>query len=112
MRIRTSVLPYFEERRQGARRIAFRCGTEVRLLALRLPSFLRGGVFGSIPWLGFGVVFGGVKQSSGAQRHRENGEAHVAKRHLAKDDRPWCGGNPDASAAFCGGGSRSIRATA
>jgi hypothetical protein len=40
----TSVLPQWEDRRKGARRIALRCGPVVRLSALRLPSF-KGGDF-------------------------------------------------------------------
>jgi hypothetical protein len=51
----------------------------------RSASLLFGGeVFGGFPWLGFDVVFGGVKQSSDAKAHRENGETHVAKIHFGR----------------------------
>jgi hypothetical protein len=44
---------------KGARRIAFRCGTEVRLLALRLPSF-KGGIFLAML---LGVAFLGLSKT-------------------------------------------------
>jgi hypothetical protein len=53
-----SVLPQWEDRREGARRIAFQCGPVVRLSALRLPSF-KGGVFGNA----FGLAFLGVSKA-------------------------------------------------
>ncbi len=47
------------------------------------PFFLREEFLGNAFWLGFSWR----RQSSGAQRHRDNGWTHAAKGHLSKDIR-------------------------
>jgi len=63
-----SVLPVVEDRSKGARRIAFRCGSRARLLALRLPSSLGEDFLAtlSLAWL----LLAWVKL--GCEAHREN----------------------------------------
>ena len=66
MKSRASILPsVFEELRADARRIAFRCGSGGAPIGAPPPFFFGGRIF-------FGVVFGGVNQSSDAKAHREN----------------------------------------
>src|SRR4029077_7212069 len=72
----TSVLPQWEDRREGARRIACRCGPVVRLSALRLPSF-KGGVF-------LGMLLGLAFLGVGKTRVRR-GIARTDRRMSQKD---------------------------
>ena len=84
-----SVLPQWEDRRKGARRIACRCGSGWCASRRSASLLLREEFLGDAFWLGFSLRFLGVGKTRVRRGIATTDRTHVAKGHFSKDIRAF-----------------------